>query len=114
MGMISADHLAKLVGKINKMVNKGQVVDLKQLSQTHQEVSMITAFVVGLVSGLFLGWLRLRAVAKELVASTEARKQLAEALNNENSMMGTQITTINALGAENKNAHGPNFLSLHI
>jgi hypothetical protein len=47
---------------------------------------MITGFIVGLVLGLFLGWLRLRGMAKILTMANEQNKQLRGELDKANAL----------------------------
>lgn len=54
---------------------------------------MIT-FIVGLTLGLFLGWLRVRVLAKELAATTLQRQTLSTALKRSSELLKKCATTI--------------------
>ena len=54
---------------------------------------MIT-FIVGLLLGLTLGWLRLRVLAKALRAATAERKTMSEALMQSSELLKKLASTI--------------------
>jgi len=73
---------------------------------------MVTTFIVGLVVGLFIGWLRLRVVAKNLNTITGQSNELREALGKATAQ---QMALTARLAAANvalaKDQHGCEFLT---
>lgn len=59
-------------------------------------------FIIGLFLGLFLGWLRLRQMAKTLNTLTTQSTQLREALTKASALIKAFGSTFEALGEEHK------------
>jgi hypothetical protein len=66
---------------------------------------MIT-FIGGLLLGLTLGWLRLRVVARELVATTRQRETLSTALKQASELLKNLTTTLEKAGAKDNAGRG--------
>lgn len=63
----------------------------------------MTTAIIGLVLGLFIGWLRLRQLAKNLRALTqlvEKQDELLSKLNVQNSVLTARLNAANATLAE--------------